>query len=125
MTRRVLLIDDEDDIRAVARMSLERIGGWEVLEASSGPAGVELAALHRPDAVLLDVMMPDVDGPATFRLLDADARTHGIPVLLLTARGDHPERARWTAQGVAGVLAKPFDPLQLARQVSQALGWAP
>ena len=125
MTRQVLLIDDEADIRAVARMSLERIGGWEVLEASSGPAGVELAALHRPDAVLLDLMMPDVDGPATFRLLDADARTHGIPVLLLTARGDHPERESWMAQGVAGVLDKPFDPLELAAQVSQALGWTP
>jgi len=125
MTRRVLLIDDDDDIRTIARMSLERIGGWEVLEASSGPAGVELAALHQPDAVLLDVMMPDVDGPATFLLLDADARTHGIPVLLLTARGDNPERATWTAQGVAGVLAKPFDPLLLASEVSRALGWAP
>jgi CheY-like chemotaxis protein len=106
-------------------MSLERIGGWEVLEASSGPAGLELAALHRPDAVLLDVMMPDVDGPTTFRLLDADTRTHGIPVLLLTARGDHPERARPTVPGVAGVLDKPFDPLELAAQVSRALGWAP
>ena len=125
MTRRVLLIDDEDGIRTVARMTLERIGGWEVLEASTGPAGVELAALHQPDAVLLDVMMPGVDGPTTFGLLDADERTHGIPVLLLTGRGNSAERATWAAQGVAGVLAKPFDPLQLAREVSQALGWAP
>lgn len=123
MRRRILLIDDADDIRTIARMSLERIGGWDVLEATTGPDGVEQAATHRPDAILLDVMMPDVDGPTTFRLLDADARTHGIPVVLLTARGDAAERDRWLAQGVTGVLSKPFDPVLLPSQVAEALGW--
>ena len=125
MTRRVLVVDDEPDIRAVARLSLERVGGWQVLEATGAAEALALAATERPDAVLLDVMMPVTDGLATFALLRADPRTQGIPVLLLTARAERAEHARWLAAGVRGVLAKPFDPLLLPTQVAEALGWAP
>jgi CheY-like chemotaxis protein len=125
VTRCVLVVDDEPDIRAVARLSLERVGGLRVIEASSGMEALEMAAASQPDAVLLDVMMPLVDGPTTYALLQADPRTRAIPVLLLTARADATERERWLAAGVRGVLAKPFDPMELPRLVSESLGWGP
>ncbi len=124
MTRRVLVVDDEPDIRAVIRLSLERVGGWQVLEATGAREAVALAAAERPDAVLLDVMMPITDGPATFALLQANPQTWGIPVLLLTARVERVDRDAWLRAGVRGVLAKPFDPLLLPAQVAEALGWS-
>jgi CheY-like chemotaxis protein len=123
MSRRVLIIDDEDDIREVAQMSLEMVAGWEVIPARSGDEGVRLAAEHRPDAILLDVMMPGMDGPATAALLRDRCETAAIPVILLTAKVQPADRRRLEALGVAGVLAKPFDPMLLASQVSGLLGW--
>ena len=123
MSRKILLVDDEDDIREVAQMSLEMTAGWEVLTASSGAEGLRLAAAERPDAILLDVMMPGMDGPATARALKADADTAGIPIILLTAKVQAADRRRFDDLGVAGVLAKPFDPMELAAQVSAVLGW--
>jgi CheY-like chemotaxis protein len=124
MTRRILIVDDEDDIREVAQMSLEMVAGWEVIPARSGEEGVRLAAEHRPDAILLDVMMPGMDGPDTARLLRERPETSAIPVILLTAKVQPADRRRLEALGVAGVLAKPFDPMELANQVSSLLGWA-
>jgi CheY-like chemotaxis protein len=123
MTRRILIVDDEDDIREVAQMSLEMVAGWEVIPARSGDEGVRLAAEHRPDAILLDVMMPGMDGPDTARLLRERPETAAIPVILLTAKVQPADRRRLEALGVAGVLAKPFDPMELANQVSALLGW--
>ena len=123
MTRRILIVDDEDDIREVAQMSLEMVAGWEVIPARSGDEGVRLAAAHRPDAILLDVMMPGMDGPATAERLRASAETAAIPVILLTAKVQPADRRRLESLGVAGVLAKPFDPMELANQVSSTLGW--
>ncbi len=120
----ILVVDDEPDIRAIARLSLGRIGGWEVLEAASGPEAVRLAAEQQPDIVLLDVMMPAVDGVATFLLLQEQESTRSIPVLLLTGRSDPAESAGWIALGVRAVLVKPFDPMTLADQVAEALGWS-
>lgn len=122
MTRRVLVVDDAPDIRAVARMCLERVRGWAVLEAASGREAVAMALAEQPDAVLLDVHMPREDGLATFARLQQDERTSAIPVLLLTARQD--DAAQPWPDGIRGVLAKPFDPLALAQQVSDALGWS-
>ena len=124
MSRRILIVDDEDDIREVAQMSLEMVAGWEVIPARSGEEGLTLAAAHVPDAILLDVMMPGMDGPATALRLREDARTAGIPVVLLTAKVQAADRKRFEGLGVAGVLSKPFDPMELANQVSSALGWA-
>jgi CheY-like chemotaxis protein len=123
--RTVLLIDDEDDVREVARLALEMTAGWTVLAAASGAAGVELAAAAAPDAILLDVMMPGMDGPATLAALRADPTTATIPVLLLTAKFQPAERRGLEELAVGGVLAKPFDPMRLAEQVSAALGWGP
>ncbi|CAA9321795.1 MAG: Two-component transcriptional response regulator, LuxR family [uncultured Gemmatimonadetes bacterium] len=123
MSRRVLVIDDEDDIREVAQLSLEAVAGWEVYGASSGAEGLRIAAERVPDAILLDVMMPEMDGPSTFRALQAQASTAGIPVILLTAKVQASDRSRFEGLGVHGVLTKPFDPMELSRQVSDVLGW--
>ena len=124
MGRRVLIIDDEDDIREVAALSLESVAGWEVLTASSGLQGLAHAAEHKPDAILLDVMMPEMDGPATFRELRKNPATARIPVLLLTAKVQSTDQRRFADLGVEAVLFKPFDPLTLSRQIASALGWS-
>ncbi len=124
MTRKILLVDDEDDIREVAQMSLEMTAGWEVVTASSGTDGLRVAAAQRPDAILLDVMMPGMDGPATARALKAQPETAAIPVILLTAKVQAADRRRFDDLGVAGILAKPFDPMSLADEVRRVLGWA-
>ncbi len=125
MSKRVLIIDDEDDIREVAKVSLEMIAGWEVLTADCGRTGIEIAAQSHPDAILLDVMMPDMDGPTTFQTLQATPDTAGIPVILLTAKVRSADRSRFEQIGVQAVIAKPFDPIQLPLEVAQALGWPP
>lgn len=121
--RRILIIDDEDDIREVAALSLEMVAGWDIITANSGPQGIERAAADRPDAILLDVMMPQMDGPTTFKRMQANPATAGIPVLLLTAKVQGVDQRRFASLGVAAVLFKPFDPLTLAEQISSVLGW--
>lgn len=123
MSRRVLVVDDEDDIREIAQTSLEMVGGWEVLVASSGQEGICCAETEQPDAILLDVMMPDMDGPSTFKKLRANQKTETIPVILLTAKVQAGDRKRFEDLGVKAVIAKPFDPMTLPDQVSSALGW--
>jgi CheY-like chemotaxis protein len=123
MSRRVLVVDDDDAIREVAQSSLELVAGWEVEVASSGQDALDFAVADPPDAILLDVMMPSMDGPTTFARLQDDARTRDVPVVLLTAKVQPAERRRWEQLGVAGVLAKPFDPLGLPGQVADLLGW--
>lgn len=121
--RRVLLIDDDDDIRGVAELALTSLAGWEVLTASGGAEGVDMAGVALPDAVLLDVMMPGMDGPTTVARLQEDDRTRGIPVVLLTAKAHGAHRDRLGGLGVAGVLTKPFDPMTLHDQIASLLGW--
>jgi len=123
VARKILIIDDEDDIREVAALSLESVAGWEVVTASSGSQGLARAAEHNPDAILLDVMMPGMDGPTTFRELRKNPVTAKIPVLLLTAKVQNSDQRRFADLGVESVLFKPFDPLTLADQISGALGW--
>jgi CheY-like chemotaxis protein len=120
---RILIIDDEDDIREVAAMSLESVAGWEVIMASSGAQGLVRAAEYLPDAILLDVMMPGMDGPTTFRELRKNPRTARIPVLLLTAKVQSSDQRRFADLGVEAVLFKPFDPMTLSTEISHVLGW--
>ncbi len=122
-TKRILIIDDAEDIREVAQVSLEVVGGWEVMTASSGREGVAKALAQQPDAILLDVMMPDQDGPTTFLQLQANSATQHIPVILLTAKALAGDRRMFAELGVASVIAKPFEPMFLASQVAQVLGW--
>jgi CheY-like chemotaxis protein len=116
-----LVIDDEPDIRMIARLAFERFGGWEFCEASGGEEGVVVACRERPDFIVVDVMMEGMDGPATFAALQkSDAA--GIPVIFLTATTDPAEIARLRATGVRGVLSKPFSPRALPGQILALLG---
>lgn len=117
-----LVIDDEEDVRYVAQVSLGRIGKMKVLEASSGPEGIELAKSARPDFILLDMMMPGMDGAATFAALRADERTAAIPVVFLTAKAMATDVARVIDLGAKGVVLKPFNPMTLAEQIAAILG---
>ena len=121
--RRILIIDDEDDIREVAALSLETVAGWTVCTASSGSDGILKALAEQPDAILMDVMMPAMDGPTTFRQMQRTPELSHIPVLLLTAKVQGVDQRRFAGLGVSGVLFKPFDPLTLADQMSAVLGW--
>lgn len=120
--KQILVIDDEDDIRKLTQTCLEIMGGWQVLTASSGNEGLAKAQTEHPDAILLDVMMPDMDGPATFQKLQANPATKHIPVILLTAKGRSADQSLIAQLGVKGVINKPFNPLKLADQVAAALG---
>jgi CheY-like chemotaxis protein len=122
--RRVLVIDDSRVVRQVTEMVLGQ-HGWEVLTAESGREGLALASRDRPDAILLDVMMPEIDGPATLIELRKRPETSHIPVVFLTGRADKvKESGRLSALGAAGVIAKPFAPRELARTVGALLGWS-
>lgn len=124
MQHRILIIDDEDDIREVAALTLEAIAGWHVISASSGAEGIARAVVEQPEAILMDVMMPDMDGPSTFRKMQQTPAIAHIPVLLLTAKVQGVDQRRFADLGVAAVLFKPFDPMTLADQISQALRWS-
>lgn len=120
---RILLVDDDDGIREVAKASLELVGGYDVATASSGQQGVDISRVDPPDAILLDVMMPGLDGPGTFARLQGQAETKHVPVILLTAKTQEADRRRFAELGVAGFLAKPFNPMTLSREVAEILGW--
>ncbi|NEP15994.1 MAG: response regulator [Leptolyngbya sp. SIO4C1] len=121
--KHILVIDDEDDIREVAQVALEAVGGWQVSSAASGPDGLQTARAQQPDAILLDVMMPDMDGISVFKQLQADSQTQSIPVLFMTAKTQVSDRQRFLQLGVTAIITKPFKAMQLADQVAAALGW--
>ncbi|WP_244927851.1 response regulator [Nocardioides sp. W7] len=120
---RALVVDDDDSIREITQIALEAVGGWQVIPADGGVAALALAREHHPDVVLLDVMMPDMDGPTTFRHLQEDPATRDIPVVLLTAKVQVGDKQVWNEIAVAGVISKPFDPMTLHTQVAEMLGW--
>lgn len=123
MTKRVLVVDDEDDIREVAATTLEVIGGFEVTTAAGGEEALAKARELKPDAIVLDVMMPTMDGPTTLGHLQADEVTSSIPVVFLTAKVQAGDRARFAGLGVTGFIAKPFDPMTLSAELREVLGW--
>lgn len=120
---RILVVDDSKLVHELARMALEGRDGWEVRCTASGTEAVALAAAERPDAILLDVEMPELDGPATVAALRAEPTAAQTPVVFLTAHDDPDELARLHALDVAGVLAKPFDVNTLGDQLADLLGW--
>jgi CheY-like chemotaxis protein len=122
MTPRLLLIEDDECIREIAHISLERVGGWSVVDAANGEDALRLLAAGETFAVLLmDVMMPGLDGPSTLRRLREERLIADTPVVFLTAKAQRAERERLDALGAAGVIAKPFDPLTLPEQLSLLL----
>lgn len=122
-TPTVLVVDDDDSVREITQMALELVAGWNVLTADGGATAIEMAQEHHPDAVVLDLMMPVVDGRATFQALRADDRTRDIPVILLTAKLQVGENQAWDDLAVAGVISKPFSPMKLGAEVAEMLGW--
>lgn len=124
VTKRVLLIDDEEPVIAVVQSCFEDIAGWEVFTAASGREGLIIAEFEQPDAIVLDVMMPGMDGLMFLRKLKANAATQSIPVVLLTAKTGLTEPLQAAALGAAGAIGKPFDPILLADQVANFLGWS-
>ncbi|MUG97883.1 response regulator [Scytonema sp. UIC 10036] len=124
VTKRILVVDNEEYIQEVTKICLETVAGWEVVTAGSGKEGISKAQDYQPDAILLDVMMPDMDGPTTFEKLQENPATKAIPVILLTAKIQASDRRRYAQMGIKTAIAKPFNPLELAGQVAEALGWA-
>ena len=117
---RVLVVDDEDDIRELCRVNLE-FEGFGVVDASSGPRALELAASQRPDVIFLDLMMPAMDGWEVLRRLKEDDATADIPVVLLTARTGEEDQMRGWQEGILEYVAKPFNPLSLVEWAKRAM----
>jgi two-component system OmpR family response regulator len=126
MSRRLLLVDDEEAIRTIASISLERVGGWTVTAVSSGQAALQALRDHEPaDAILMDVMMPGLDGPTTLERIRTDVPTTQVPVIFLTAKAGQAERERLLSSGALGVIVKPFDPMTLPDELQQILDHSP
>jgi CheY-like chemotaxis protein len=122
-TKRVLVIDNEEYIREIAQICLETVAGWEVVTAASGQEGLEVAEIEQPDAILLDVMMPGMDGMTTFKHLQNNPNTKKIPVIFLTAKVQSSDLHSYRAIGITAAISKPFDAMELALKVAQPLGW--
>ncbi|NEQ79280.1 MAG: response regulator [Moorea sp. SIO2I5] len=122
-TKCILLIDDEETIQEVVQVGLELETDWEVLTASSGLEGIAMANTKLPDAILLDVMMPDMDGIATFAKLKANSKTQSIPVIFLTAKTQIAEQHPFKKIGIAGIIIKPFNSITLAIKIAEILEW--
>jgi len=123
MTARILVVDDIDaNVKLLeAKLSAEY---FDVITATDGATALAVAAAEKPDIILLDVMMPGMDGPTTFRELRKNPATAHIPVLLLTAKVQSSDQRRFADLGVEAILFKPFDPLTLSNQISTVLGWS-
>ena len=122
MSKCILVVDDEEDAQAIAQLALEMKTDWNVLSASSGQEALSMAAAHQPDVILLDMMMPDMDGRMTLQHLKANPATRQIPVILVTAKVQPSEQASLAELDVVAVFAKPYRPLTLADQIVEALG---
>ena len=121
MARFVLVIDDDPSILYIAQLGLKQNTGWKVLTANSGQEGLAIAEAEQPDVILLDMMMPIMDGLSTLRQVKANPKTRHIPVIFLTAKAQSADRNNFYAQGAQGLIPKPFDPTTLADQVEAFL----
>ncbi len=122
-TKKVLIVDDEERIRELVQVCLEELGGWATLGAASGQEALQIAHTESIDVILLDVSMPDMDGFAVCEQLQANSVTQSIPVILLTAKVQPSDRARFAQMKIAGVITKPFEPLTISQNVAEILGW--
>lgn len=117
--KRILCVDDEEDLRAIEQMCLETVGGYSVIQATNGEEAIQVAKAEKPDMILLDVMMPGMDGPSALAKMRQDPEIAHIPVIFMTARVRPTEIEEYIALGAIGVISKPFDPMQLAQQVAE------
>ncbi len=116
---KILIVDDEDDVRDIACMCLGLIHGFEVITASGGEEGIALAIEHNPDVILLDLMMPVVDGTETMQRLRANPDTKDIPIIFLTVKNIDSEIDRLMEQGALAVMRKPFEPTTIGDQINE------
>ena len=121
--KNILLIDDEETIQEVVQVGIGIEAGWQVAIASSGLEGINLAQDQQPDVILLDVMMPDMDGIDTLSQLKTNDKTCAIPVIFLTAKAQAEEKNQFQSLGVVDVITKPFNSMTLASQIARILGW--
>ena len=121
--RVILVVDDDEDIREVTQMSLEAVGGWQVITASGGQEALDLAVSGHPDAIVMDVMMPGMDGTTAAVALSQNPATAHIPIVLLTAKAQG-KGLDLAALPVVGVLGKPFNPMLLPATLAEMLGWS-
>ncbi|MGF1567440.1 MAG: response regulator [Nodosilinea sp.] len=120
-TKRILIIDDEADIREATQMCLEIIGEWDVIVAGSGYEGLAKATTEQPDIILLDIMMPGMDGLATLKKLRENPDTAWIPIIFLTAKAQSSEQREFRQLDIAAVITKPYDPYNLSNQIAEIL----
>ncbi|NBX04177.1 MAG: response regulator [Alphaproteobacteria bacterium] len=116
--KNILYIDDDRDILSVARLALEKIGGFHVDTCSNSSKGIAVAEATQPDLIMLDVMMPGVDGPSLLRSLKTNVQLCGTPVVFMTARVQSAEMDKYAACGSAGVIPKPFNPMTLPKELN-------
>jgi two-component system alkaline phosphatase synthesis response regulator PhoP len=119
--KRILLIDDNDDLGFLVSTCLEEFGSWKVSIANGAETGLNLAKREKPDIILLDVMMPEMNGITLFGLLQSEPKTQAIPVIFMTAKVQNSDLELYHSLGVKGVITKPFDPLTLVEQITEML----
>ncbi|MGH2812884.1 MAG: response regulator transcription factor [Actinomycetota bacterium] len=120
MTAKILVIDDDADVRVLCRVNLE-FEGFQVIEAASGAEGLDLAKSERPDLILLDVMMPELDGWEVMSALNEEEQTADVPIVMLTARSDEESQLKGWEEGILDYITKPFNPVSLVKYVEAAL----
>jgi CheY-like chemotaxis protein len=121
--KRILIVDDEERIREVVCACLVKLAKWNASTAATGLEAIQKAISDRPDAILLDVSMPEMDGLETLQHLRHNELTASIPVIFLTAKVQPNEQLQYKQLGVAGLIVKPFDPLQISKEIELLLGW--
>ncbi|CBN54965.1 MULTISPECIES: response regulator [Kamptonema] len=121
--RQILVVDDDDCLRELIQACLEDLAGWETLVAASGEECLQILQTERPNAILLDVSMPGMDGIAVCDRLQSNPITRSIPVILLTAKVLPSDRTRFAQMGIAGVVSKPIEPITLKEEITEMLGW--
>ncbi len=121
MSKFILVVDDEEDVRALIQLGLEMQAGWKVIHSSSGEQAIQIAASQQPDVILLDLMMPDMDGKTTLQKLKSDPKTQQIPVILMTAKSKSSVEESFANLDIAAIFTKPLRPLNLAQQISEVI----
>src|ERR687885_2187660 len=121
--KQILIVDDQEHLRELIKLCLEDLAGWNTLAAGSGQECLQILQTERPNAILLDVSMPGMDGFAVCEILQSDPITRSIPVILLTAKVLPSDRAKFAQMAVAGVIAKPIQPITLTEEIAEILGW--
>jgi two-component system, OmpR family, response regulator len=120
--QKILLVDDDPNIQMIAQMGLEDRPEWKVTLASSGMEALEKFALEKPDLVLLDMMMPGMDGVTTLSKIKEQPENSHIPVIFMTAKVQNHEIEKYLTTGVAGIITKPFDPMTLTQDIIKIVG---